>query len=59
MLMNCLSISVPQAGIPAIGFSPINNTPVRLHDNDEFLTAETYLAGVEIYKKLIPKLANV
>lgn len=46
-------------GIPAIGFSPMNNTPVLLHDHNEFLKADTYLNGIEIYKKIIPKLANV
>lgn len=24
-----------QLGVPALGFSPMNNTPVLLHDNDE------------------------
>lgn len=46
-------------GIPAIGFSPMNNTPVLLHDNDEFLKAGTYLKGVEIYVKILKSLANV
>ncbi|KAL5275999.1 ACY1 family protein [Megaselia abdita] len=50
---------IRKAGIPAIGFSPMNNIPVLLHDNDEFIKADTYLNGVEIYKKLIPKIANV
>lgn len=45
-------------GIPAIGFSPMNNTPVLLHDNDEFLHAETYLKGIDIYKKIIANVAN-
>ncbi|KAG4068365.1 hypothetical protein HA402_007885 [Bradysia odoriphaga] len=45
--------------IPAIGFSPIFNTPVLLHDHDEFLSADVYLRGIEIYKKIIPKVANV
>lgn len=49
---------IRSVGIPAIGFSPMNNTPVLLHDHDEFLKASTYLEGVEIYKKLIPKVAN-
>lgn len=48
-----------QVGIPAIGFTPINNTPVLLHDHDEFIRADTYLDGIEIYKKLITKIANV
>lgn len=48
-----------QLGIPAIGFSPIINTPVLLHDNDEYLGADTYLRGIEIYKTIISKIANV
>ncbi|XP_041565455.1 aminoacylase-1A-like isoform X1 [Drosophila elegans] len=50
---------IRHVGIPALGFSPMNNTPVLLHDHDEFLHAETYLQGVEIYKKIIVNLANV
>lgn len=50
---------IRQVGIPAIGFSPMNHTPVLLHDHDEFLKADTYLNGIEIYKTLIPKVANV
>lgn len=46
-------------GIPAIGFSPMNNTPVLLHDNDEFLKADIYLRGIEIYKKIIANIANL
>lgn len=48
-----------QAGIPAIGFSPIDHTPILLHDHDEFLKADTYLRGIDIYKRLLPKIANV
>ncbi|XP_055588182.1 aminoacylase-1-like [Uranotaenia lowii] len=46
-------------GIPAIGFSPINNTPKLLHDHDEFLHADIFLKGIQIYKKLIQAVANV
>ena len=46
-------------GIPALGFSPINNTPVLLHDNDEFLNEKTFLKGITIYEALIPRLASV
>lgn len=46
-------------GIPAIGFSPMNNTPVLLHDNDEFLKADIYLKGIEIYKKIIANIADL
>lgn len=50
---------VRQQGIPAFGFSPINNTPVLLHANDEFLNEATFLRGIEIYEMLIWNLANI
>lgn len=37
----------------------MNNIPVLLHDHDEYIPAETFLTGIEIYKKIIPKLASV
>lgn len=46
-------------GIPALGFSPINKTPVLLHDNDEFIRVDTFLKGIEVYTTLIPAVANV
>lgn len=48
-----------QANIPALGFSPMNHTPILLHDHDEYHQADIYLNGIEIYKKIIPALANV
>lgn len=44
--------------IPAIGFSPMNNTPVLLHDHDEYLGADVYLKGIEIYRKIIENIGN-
>jgi hypothetical protein len=29
-------------GIPAFGFSPINRTPILLHDHNEFLSAKVH-----------------
>ncbi|KAJ3643732.1 hypothetical protein Zmor_026426 [Zophobas morio] len=46
-------------GIPALGFSPMNNTPVLLHDHDEYLGINTFLKGIEIYCGILPVLANV
>lgn len=46
-------------GIPAVGFSPMNNTPVLLHDHDEYLQADVFLRGIEIYRKVIEGIANV
>ncbi|XP_017778468.1 PREDICTED: aminoacylase-1-like [Nicrophorus vespilloides] len=48
-----------QLGIPALGFSPINNTPVLLHDDDEYLNADVFLKGIEIYCKLVSAISNV
>lgn len=49
---------IRQVGIPAIGFSPMNNTPVLLHDHDEFLQADVYLKGIDYYKTIIPAVTN-
>ncbi|KAL3092480.1 hypothetical protein niasHS_007689 [Heterodera schachtii] len=48
-----------QAGIPAIGFSPMINTPILLHDHNEFLNEHVFLDGVKLYAKIIPRLANL
>lgn len=50
---------IRSVGIPAIGFSPMNNTPILLHDHDEFLHAAVYLRGIEIYQKIIPNIADI
>ncbi|XP_073973329.1 aminoacylase-1-like isoform X2 [Rhodnius prolixus] len=47
-----------QIGIPAFGFSPMNKTPVLLHDHDEYLSEATFLTGLDIYSKLIPALCH-
>ncbi|XP_064310042.1 aminoacylase-1 isoform X4 [Phalacrocorax carbo] len=47
------------AGHPAIGFSPMNRTPVLLHDHNEFLNEQVFLQGIDIYTRLLPALASV
>ncbi|XP_053156743.1 aminoacylase-1 [Hemicordylus capensis] len=47
------------AGHPAIGFSPMNRTPVLLHDHNEFLNEQVFLRGIDIYAHLIASLASV
>lgn len=37
----------------------MNNTPVLLHDHDEFIQADIYLRGVQIFQKIISNIANV
>ncbi|XP_049805798.1 aminoacylase-1A-like [Schistocerca nitens] len=46
-------------GLPALGFSPMNHTPVLLHDHDEYLNESIFLKGIEIYENIIPALANL
>lgn len=35
-----------------------NNTPVLLHDHNEFVNEKVFLKGIEIYCGIIPALAN-
>lgn len=45
-------------GIPSLGFSPMNNTPILLHDHNEFLNEKVFLRGIDIYCTIISRLAN-
>lgn len=40
-------------GLPAIGFSPMANTPMLLHDHNEFLNQAEYLRGINVYESII------
>ena len=48
-----------QLGIPAIGFSPMPNTPILLHDHNEFLNEEVFLRGIDIFVDILQNVANV
>ncbi|KAK3767604.1 hypothetical protein RRG08_003865 [Elysia crispata] len=48
-----------KAGIDMLGFSPMNNTPILLHDHNEFLNEKVFLRGIDIYCKIIPALADL
>jgi len=50
---------VRNAGLPAIGFSPMNNTPLLLLGPNESLNEGVFLRGVQIYKNVIKAVANV
>ncbi|KAG5898148.1 hypothetical protein JTB14_034004 [Gonioctena quinquepunctata] len=50
---------IREVGLPAIGFSPMNNTPILLHDHDEFLNKTTFLKGIEYYLRILTNVANV
>jgi aminoacylase len=49
---------IRHAGVPCIGFSPIRNTPVLLHDNDEYVTETGFLEGIEVYAAIIKRLSS-
>ncbi|XP_023699042.1 aminoacylase-1 [Paramormyrops kingsleyae] len=46
-------------GLPAIGFSPMNHTPILLHDHNEFLNEDVFLRGIQVYEQLVASLASV
>lgn len=48
-----------QLNIPSLGFTPLINTPKLAHDHDEYVQADEYLAGIEVYKKLITNLGDI
>eukprot|EP01104_Vermistella_antarctica_P018980 TRINITY_DN7239_c0_g1_i1.p1 TRINITY_DN7239_c0_g1~~TRINITY_DN7239_c0_g1_i1.p1 ORF type:complete len:467 (+),score=78.39 TRINITY_DN7239_c0_g1_i1:52-1401(+) len=49
---------IRKLGIPAIGFSPITHTLIRLHDHNEYLNERVFLQGIRVYNSVIPALAN-
>ncbi|KAK4746643.1 hypothetical protein SAY87_025680 [Trapa incisa] len=40
-------------GLPAIGFSPMANTPILLHDHNEYLDQAEYLKGIKVFESII------
>eukprot|EP00747_Dinoflagellata_sp_TGD_P179384 gnl/TRDRNA2_/TRDRNA2_30121_c0_seq1.p1 gnl/TRDRNA2_/TRDRNA2_30121_c0~~gnl/TRDRNA2_/TRDRNA2_30121_c0_seq1.p1 ORF type:complete len:524 (-),score=65.56 gnl/TRDRNA2_/TRDRNA2_30121_c0_seq1:77-1648(-) len=46
-------------GIQAIGFSPMAKTPILLHEHNEALAVSTFLLGIQIYEKIIARLADL
>lgn len=48
-----------QIGIPAFGFSPMNHTPILLHDHNEFLNEAVFLQGIGIYEALLADIFNI
>lgn len=49
---------IRKLGLPCLGFSPLNNTPILLHDHNECVNNSIYLRGIKIYEKLITNMAN-
>lgn len=49
---------IRRAGVPCIGFSPIRNTPVLLHDNDEHISEAGFLEGIDVYVEVLKELSR-
>lgn len=47
-----------ELGIPALGFSPMRNTPILLHDHNEYIDERVFLEGIGVYEHLITALAS-
>ena len=49
---------IRREGIHAFGLSPFRNTPVLLHDHDEFLNKNVFLEGRDFYADLLMVLSD-
>ncbi|XAR55583.1 Aminoacylase [Bertholletia excelsa] len=47
-----------QKGISTLGFSPMKNTPILLHDHNEFLKDSVFLEGIKVYVSIIKYLSS-
>uniref|UniRef100_K3X9N2 Peptidase M20 dimerisation domain-containing protein n=1 Tax=Globisporangium ultimum (strain ATCC 200006 / CBS 805.95 / DAOM BR144) TaxID=431595 RepID=K3X9N2_GLOUD len=45
-----------KVGIPALGFSPMSNTEILLHEHNESLQKDTFLKGVDVYATIFQDL---
>lgn len=45
-------------GVQAVGFSPMANSPILLHEHNEALSVATFLRGIEVYQSVICALAS-
>jgi aminoacylase len=46
-----------EVGVNAFGFSPMNRSPILLHEHNEFIQEDVFLQGIEVYVKLIERLS--
>ncbi|KAJ2449255.1 adenylate cyclase [Coemansia sp. RSA 2336] len=47
-----------RAGIPALGVTPLCNTPILLHDHNEYVLESDVLRATDFYTNVIAALAN-
>jgi aminoacylase len=46
-------------GIRALGFSPMKQTEIMLHENDEYIPESIFLEGIDVYVGLIRSLGGI
>ena len=46
------------AGVPAIGFSPMRNTPILLHDHDEYIEESIFLEGIGVFVDVVKQMTG-
>eukprot|EP00257_Ricinus_communis_P013949 XP_015571513.1 aminoacylase-1 [Ricinus communis] len=49
---------IRRLGVPVFGFSPMTNTPILLHEHNEFLKDTVFLKGIEVYEHIISSLSS-
>uniref|UniRef100_A0A914R4E7 Uncharacterized protein n=1 Tax=Parascaris equorum TaxID=6256 RepID=A0A914R4E7_PAREQ len=54
-----LRLSLMRKGYRSVGFSPMNKTPTLLHDHNEYIEESVFLRGVQLYEKIIARLADL
>ena len=47
-----------EMGVPVVGFSPIRRTPLLSHANDEYLSLDVFLEGLQQMQRVVEALAN-
>ena len=50
---------IRKLGVPALGFSPMKNTPILLHDHNEKLHKDVFTAGIQVYVDLFQDLFQI
>ncbi|CAM9877235.1 unnamed protein product [Choristocarpus tenellus] len=48
-----------ELGVPAVGFSPIRNTPILLHDHNEYIEKTVFNDGIQVYERLILAMTSM
>ncbi|XP_068630361.1 aminoacylase-1-like [Battus philenor] len=50
---------IRRQGIPAVGFSPMINTPILIHGHDERIHVNEFKRGILVMEKVVHAIANV